>query len=498
MRCPRTREIDWAAYQAEPTADAWAEVRAHYPTCPDCSREVERLTRMRLALAETEPPAHPSEEELLAYDREPARLTARRQDQIERHVSGCRRCRNELAVLEAMMPVRVASAAPEADGAKRDGLLSRLLALLTSGPALAAVGTVALIVIGLLVALGREEPAGRDAPALVASEEPKAPSDAGSGDARARSPEQLASEGPEPARDEVTPESSEPLPGGPPDTTPGRVEQLAEQATQPPDEREAPIVPDAAEASQRPPVELAETTPEGAATGPVEGRRSEGPATDALSNPEAEAPREEMLLAALDDLPPPAFALPPGARVQAWLDQYGPIRSGAGGETIEALAPIDHVGLTLERSPHLWWRLDAPTDRGIQITIADEEAIEPVLRTVLPGPHGEGLHDVDLAALGVKLEPGIEYRWFVALLVDPERPSRNPTSAGAIRVLAAEDDRRQAIARAAPHARGHTLAELGIWYDAFDFFAALARQNPDAEWLAEDRDRLVERNRPAP
>lgn len=157
------------------------------------------------------------------------------------------------------------------------------------------------------------------------------------------------------------------------------------------------------------------------------------------------------------------------------MNEFGTLRGGPGEQPIRALAPTDHIGLTLSGSPRLWWSLSEATDRAIEITLVDERLIEPVFEAVLPGPHDVGLYSIELAQSGVCLDSGGGYRWFVTLLVEPGRPTRNPVSMGALRVVAEGDSRRTAVLAASPAQRGHTLAAEGIWYDAFDFFAELAR-----------------------
>ncbi len=206
-----------------------------------------------------------------------------------------------------------------------------------------------------------------------------------------------------------------------------------------------------------------------------------------------EGPRDSVLVAALAELPPPSYSAPASEESVGWMRQFGAVRS-AGRQSAypETGAPSDHTGLSFSSSPRLWWRLSEPTDDAIQVTVVDEEAIEPLLRVELPGPHAAGPASIDLARHGLRLEPGVEYRWYVGLLVDRDRPSRNPISAGAIRVVAEADSRRREVADAPAPMRGHTLAKLGIWYDAYDFFAELSRTHPDSGHLARSRDRLMD------
>jgi hypothetical protein len=172
------------------------------------------------------------------------------------------------------------------------------------------------------------------------------------------------------------------------------------------------------------------------------------------------------------------------------MRQFGAVRAAPGAAKVRARAPGDHTGLTLSPTPRLWWALDQSTDLPIQITIVDGDAIDPLLRVELPGPHAAGLHAFDLAQHGGELAPGVDYRWFVSIVVDPDRPSRNPVSAGSLRVAASSDARRETLSSALPSSRGNAFAELGIWYDAFDFYASLAAAHPEVERLATYRDQL--------
>jgi hypothetical protein len=178
------------------------------------------------------------------------------------------------------------------------------------------------------------------------------------------------------------------------------------------------------------------------------------------------------------------------------MRQFGAVR-GRGGASVASQAP-DHVGLTLSSAPTLWWTLDARTEFPIQVTIVDDEAIEPLLRVDLIGPHAAGLHSIALAEHGVELEPNLEYRWFVTMVLDPDRPSRNPVSGGTIRVVSEADSRRDASQASATAEQGHVLARLGLWYDAYDFFAALSAAHPEVDSLARHRERMMELGRTEP
>ena len=46
MTCQRMRDIDLAAYIADPSMAEWAEFRDHYPECEECSQSLAERTAM--------------------------------------------------------------------------------------------------------------------------------------------------------------------------------------------------------------------------------------------------------------------------------------------------------------------------------------------------------------------------------------------------------------------------------------------------------------------
>ena len=77
MRCDKSREIDLAAFVAEREDARFADFRAHYPTCPDCSQELGRWAKLERSLRGEAPlpgGPHPAESELLAYAQQPGSM----------------------------------------------------------------------------------------------------------------------------------------------------------------------------------------------------------------------------------------------------------------------------------------------------------------------------------------------------------------------------------------------------------------------------------------
>lgn len=108
MICKKAFETDLAAFLLDPGADQWTQFRAHYPQCPQCSAEVWAWTELDTLLRSGEgeraeaPGAatvHPPEERLLMFEQHPGSMPATERQSIERHLSTCRSCADELRTL---------------------------------------------------------------------------------------------------------------------------------------------------------------------------------------------------------------------------------------------------------------------------------------------------------------------------------------------------------------------------------------------------------------
>ena len=132
--------------------------------------------------------------------------------------------------------------------------------------------------------------------------------------------------------------------------------------------------------------------------------------------------------------------------------------------TVQILAP-EQTGFALESQPKLVWLVSAPSRAPIELTLIDEQAIEPLLELDL-GPVGEpGVHAVDLKDHGVHLKPGVEYRWSVAQVVDPEQRSADAAASATIAVHRPDRTLLAELEAEPPVAKLSLLASHGYWYD---------------------------------
>ena len=169
----------------------------------------------------------------------------------------------------------------------------------------------------------------------------------------------------------------------------------------------------------------------------------------------------------------------------------------SGKPRVSVLAPRDHVGLTTSAHPRLYWQLSEPSATRIELTVVDDDAIEPLLALSLPGPVEAGVHVLDLGALGVELEPDKTYRWFVAVVHDPRRRSRDELAEGAIERIGSPSSTGSADEGSGPRATAELRRESlerareGLWYDALAILEDAIARNPSNSALRADRASLL-------
>ncbi|MBH0200528.1 MAG: DUF928 domain-containing protein [Nitrospira sp.] len=158
---------------------------------------------------------------------------------------------------------------------------------------------------------------------------------------------------------------------------------------------------------------------------------------------------------------------------------------------ISALAP-DHVGLTLQAQPVLYWFAQTEQDMPYEFVLIADNAEAPVLETRLPQPARPGIQQIRLSDYNVKLSPGERYQWSVALILDSEEPSGNIVAKGIIERV--DRDKLElplpsVIAKAdAPRC----FAQSGVWYDAVAAISDLIQSNQREGELLRQRASLLE------
>lgn len=178
----------------------------------------------------------------------------------------------------------------------------------------------------------------------------------------------------------------------------------------------------------------------------------------------------------------------PGGRVGGGTRGAG--RTGREVFVLSALAP-DHPGLTVNEQPSLYWFISNPSSVPVEVTVAAPAGTQPLLELQLPPPVRRGVHRIRLADHNVRLAPGVPYRWFVAVVADPSRRSRDILAGGTIERIALPEGLRLKLAQADKAQLPFLYAEAGLWYDAFGAISELIEAAPNDPELRKQRAALV-------
>jgi hypothetical protein len=202
---------------------------------------------------------------------------------------------------------------------------------------------------------------------------------------------------------------------------------------------------------------------------------------------------------AQSDVPPSTqqepFYVPP----QLPTSKHGAPKSRIGGGTrgdghpltLAALAP-DHVGLTAQAQPSLFWYLSSSTTSPIEVVIMNPQKIEPLFVTRFHPPPTPGIQRVRLAAYEVSLATGVPYQWFIALIPDPAQRSKDIVASGRIERTALPEALHSRLAQAREGEAPALYAEAGLWYDALTALADLIEATPRNTEFRQQRAALLE------
>jgi hypothetical protein len=157
---------------------------------------------------------------------------------------------------------------------------------------------------------------------------------------------------------------------------------------------------------------------------------------------------------------------------------------------LSVLAP-DHSGLTLSEQPSLYWYISAPTSLPVEVTVMDPNTTQPLLELRVSTPVAAGIHRLRLADHGIRLAPGVAYRWYVAVVPDPSRRSRDILAGGAIQRMTASSEVVARLGQARPEDVPSVYAEAGLWYDALTALSELIDGAPDDQALRRQRASLL-------
>jgi hypothetical protein len=128
----------------------------------------------------------------------------------------------------------------------------------------------------------------------------------------------------------------------------------------------------------------------------------------------------------------------------------------------------------------------------VEFTLIEPKAVKPLVEERLAPPKKQGIHTIRLADYGISIEEGRVYQWFVTLIPDPERRSKDILSGGLIRRVEPSRELREKLDRGEGKDAVHLCAEAGFWYDAFTAACELIERSPDDVHLRQMRASLLE------
>ena len=157
---------------------------------------------------------------------------------------------------------------------------------------------------------------------------------------------------------------------------------------------------------------------------------------------------------------------------------------------LSALVPED-TGLTMSEQPSLYWFISTATALPVEVAISDPRATQPVLETRIPSPVQPGVHRIKLADLGVRLAPGVSYRWSVTVISDVNRRSRDILAGGVIERVETPAGLQEKLAQSRKEEHPFLYAQAGLWYDALASTSELIEVTPYDAQLRKQRAGLL-------
>lgn len=208
-------------------------------------------------------------------------------------------------------------------------------------------------------------------------------------------------------------------------------------------------------------------------------------------------PRSLGASAAAESVAPPGSRMPvyKPRKENAPRARIGGSSRGAKAEAPQLIALVpDHIAFTIKSDPSLCWYLSMSTSRPITFTVVDSRGIRPILEHSLPAPVRAGIHCIRLREHGIDLKEQEQYRWFITLVWNQEKPSQDLVAGGMIERIPFDE----ACALNMPCTWNtceleavYRYAESGLWYDAIACLLDLMEREQDRSALQKILDDLL-------
>ena len=185
------------------------------------------------------------------------------------------------------------------------------------------------------------------------------------------------------------------------------------------------------------------------------------------------------------------FYKPPAAAGNIPARVSGGARGAAVDTVLIALVP-NHVALTTQAQPSLFWFQSKPAKAKFELTVVEPKNPKPLISLAAPQADKPGIHRVKLAKYKVELHPDVAYEWSVAIVPDAENRSRDVIAKGVIKRINPPGDLASRIEKADNIERAAAYAQAGFWYDAFESISNAIEAHPDDASLRAQRALLLQ------
>jgi hypothetical protein len=169
----------------------------------------------------------------------------------------------------------------------------------------------------------------------------------------------------------------------------------------------------------------------------------------------------------------------------------GGARGFSGVDTVLLPLVPEHLALTTQAQPSLFWFQSKPAKAKFELTVVEPKNPKPLVSLTSPDADKVGVHRIKLSRYNVELKPDVLYEWSVAIIPDAENRSQDVIAKGVIKRVNPPPELASQIEKTDGLARAAVYAQAGMWYDALDTITNAIEANPNDASLKEQRASLL-------
>jgi hypothetical protein len=161
---------------------------------------------------------------------------------------------------------------------------------------------------------------------------------------------------------------------------------------------------------------------------------------------------------------------------------------------LRALVP-DHVGLTVQEQPNLYWFIAGLPSSRIYFTLIEADSTIPLVDEGLKNPKQAGIQFIRLAEHSIRLRENTRYKWFITLVRNFDQGAMPVVTGGFIERIPVPGGLEGKLQKAGKIGEHYVYAEEGIWYDALAAISELIEKAPFDAALRRERASLLKQVR---